>query len=415
MRRIKLSLKKQEQAPSGLKLGLIGGRYKPREQLGRGGAGEVLLAYDSQLERLVAVKRIHLKLGESERRAAFAMDEAKRLAKVQHPGIVTVYDVLVHRREVIMVMEYLSGHTLEAREEPLAIADFGEVARQCLDALGAAHALGMVHLDIKSTNIMLTTLTTGKLQVKLLDFGLAAMIEQPASALLAPGRELRGSVYTIAPEQLERKPVGVRADLYSLGCVLYHALTRREPFQGVSVAGVIEAHLRHEFRPLAERRPDLPPGLCAWVECLMARNPEERPGSAAEALAGLEWLMPVSSELDAAFVESPAAPSGDVPVEEICASERERLLAAFGRTTAVVGTVERVWENKPGTIRFLNFHAVDHDDFSVVLLLRAGHPGLALEFTEALIGKMIRVIGRITDFHGCPQIIVESPSQIAEA
>lgn len=415
MRRIKLSIKKQEPAPSRLKLGLIGGRYKPREEIGRGGAGEVLLAYDSQLERLVAVKRIHLKIGKSEKRAAFAMDEAKRLAKVQHPNIVTVYDVLVHRREVIMVMEYLSGHTLEARGEPLTIAEFGEVARQCLDALVAAHALGLVHLDIKSTNIMLTTLATGRLQVKLLDFGLAAMLDDPASTLLVPGAELRGSVYTIAPEQLERKPVGVRTDLYSLGCVFYHALTRREPFQGVSVAGVIEAHLRHDFRPLTERRPDLPAGLCTWVECLMAREPEERPGSAAEALAGLEWLLPAPGELDGSVAGAPVVVPDEETVEEIRASERERLLAARGKTAAVVGTVERVWDNKPGTIRFLNFEAVDHDDFSVVLLLKGGHPGFAREVTEALIGKVIRVIGRVSDFHGCPQIIVESPSQIGEA
>ncbi len=406
MRRIKLSLKKQEPAHS-LKLGLIGGRYKPREEIGRGGAGEVLLAYDSQLERLVAVKRIHLKVGKSEKRAAFAMDEAKRLAKVQHPNIVTVYDVLVHRREVIMVMEYLSGHTLEAQVEPLTIAEFGEVARQCLDALGAAHALGMVHLDIKSTNIMLTTLATGRLQVKLLDFGLAAMLDDPAATFLVPGAELRGSVYTIAPEQLERKPVGVRTDLYSLGCVFYHALTRREPFQGVSVAGVIDAHLRHDYRPLAERRPDLSAGLCTWVECLMARDPEERPGSAAEALAGLEWLLPASGE--------GSSEASGAPMEEILASERGRLLQALGKTAAVIGKVVRVWDNKPGTIRFLNFEAVDHDDFSVVLLLKAGHPGFAREVTEALVGKPIRVIGRISDFHGCPQIIVENPTQIREA
>jgi serine/threonine protein kinase len=407
MKRIKLSIKKQEPAPSRLKLGLIGGRYKPREQIGRGGAGEVMLAYDTQLERLVAVKRIHLKAGESERRAAIAMDEAKRLAKLQHPNIVTVHDVLVHRREVILVMEYLSGHTLEAREEPLTMTDFGEVARQCLDALVAAHAEGMVHLDIKATNIMLTMLATGRLQVKLLDFGLAAMLENPAATLLLPGAELRGSVYTIAPEQLERKPVGVRTDLYALGCVFYHGLTRREPFQGVSVAGVIEAHLRHEYRPLGERRPDLPPGVCAWVESLMSREPEDRPASAAEALAGLEWLLPSPGEA----AEMPAA---GLLVEEIQASERGRLQVAFGRTVAVSGTVGKVWENGPGTLRFLNFEEVPHDDFSVVLSLKAGLGQTGRALAEALVGRKIRVVGRVTDYHGNPQIVVESPSQIGE-
>lgn len=409
MKRIKLSIKKQEPAPSRLRLGLIGGRYKPREQIGHGGAGEVVLAYDTQLERLVAVKRIHLRVGESERRAAFAMDEARRLAKLQHPNIVTMYDALVHRREVIIVMEYLGGHTLEARREPLTVAEFGSVARQCLDALSAAHAEGMVHLDIKATNIMLTTLATGRLQVKLLDFGLAAMLENPAATLLLPGAELRGSVYTIAPEQLERKPVGVRTDLYSLGCVFYHALTRREPFQGVSVGGVLEAHLRHEYRPLGERRPDLPAGLCAWVECLMSHHPSDRPANAAEALAGLEGLLPSPGAAGENLANFPGA-GEDWPVEEIQASERGRLQVAFGRPVAVSGTVEKVWENGPGTLRFLNFKEVAHDDFAVVLSRQAG-----LALSEALVGRRIRVVGRITDYHGNPQIVVQSPSQIGEA
>jgi serine/threonine protein kinase len=388
------------------KLGIIARRYVPREVLGRGGIGEVLLAYDRQLQRLVAVKRVHLRVGESERRAAFAMEEAKRLARLQHPNIVTVFDVIEHKGDVVMVMEYLSGHTLESLPAPLTLPEFGEVARQCLDALGAAHSLGMVHLDIKSTNIMAIALTTGRLQAKLLDFGLAAMVDQQPSHPPLWGGGLLGSVYTVAPEQLTRKPVDARTDLYSLGCVFYHALSRREPFQGVSVKGVVEAHLRHEFRPLAERRPDLPPALCAWVENLMAFTPRDRPESAGAALAGLESLL--------AVVAPPPPPVGELsgPVEEIPSTDQARLLASLGNRAAVSGEVDRVWENAAGTIRFLNFKTVDHSDFSAVLLLKSGHPEFGRRELDSLIGERIRVTGTLSEFHGSPQIVVVSPDQI---
>lgn len=389
------------------KLGVIARRYVPREVLGRGGVGEVLLAYDRQLQRLVAVKRVHLRIGESEKRAAVVMEEAKRLARLQHPNIVTVFDVREHKGDVVMVMEYLSGHTLESLQVPLSIDEFVEVARQSLDALIAAHALGMVHLDLKSTNIMLIALATGRLQVKLLDFGLAAMIDQLPSQTPLWGGGLLGSVYTVAPEQLERKPVGVRTDLYSLGCVFYHALSRKEPFQGVSVKGVVEAHLRHEFRPLSERRPDLPPAICAWVEGLMSLDPADRPESAAEALSILEGLLAIPPA-----VSYPTDEPLPGHVEEIPSSDQERILAALGTQAAVSGVVDRVWENSTGTIRFLNFKTVEHNDFAAVLLLKAGHPEFARSHLDSLIGEKVRVTGTLSEFHGSPQIVVISPRQI---
>lgn len=387
------------------KLGVIARRYVPREVLGRGGVGEVLLAYDRQLQRLVAVKRVHLRIGESERRVAFAMEEAKRLARLQHPNIVTVFDVIEHKGDVVMVMEYLSGHTLESLPAALTLQEFGEVARQSLDALAAAHSLGMAHLDIKSTNIMAIALTTGRLQVKLLDFGLAAMIDQQPAQPPLWGGGLLGSVYTVAPEQLTRKPVDARTDLYSLGCVFYHALSRREPFQGVSVKGVVDAHLRHEFRPLIERRPDLPPALCAWVEHLMSFAPDDRPESAAAALASLESLL-------AALSQPPAFAESSGPMEEIPSTDQTRLLAAVGSRAAVSGLVDRIWENAAGTIRFLNFKTVDHSDFSAVLLLKSGHPEFGHHELSSLIGRRIRVTGTLSEFHGSPQIVVVSPDQI---
>jgi serine/threonine protein kinase len=387
---------------------VIGGRYALQKELGRGGVGEVFLARDLQLQRMVAVKRVYVQMGEAASRAEFALAEARRLACLQHPNIVTVFDVLDHQGDVHMVMEYLSGLTLEDLEAPLTLEDFLNVARQTLGGLAAAHALGMIHLDIKSTNLMLTWLATGQLQVKLLDFGLATMLEQAARQNEDDG-SVFGSVYTMAPEQLERRPVDVRTDLYSLGCVFYHALTRKDPFRGPTVEAIIDAHLQHDVRPLASRRPDLPPGVSDWVETMMARDPGDRPESAATALS---LLLSSLSGSAAANVRS-SSRTGPDALEEIELPAREKLLAALGKNAAVNGEVERVGENMPGTVRFLNFKTVHHNDFAVILPLKDGHPEFAREKLNELIGKKIRVTGKISEFHGSPQMIVESPAQIA--
>lgn len=378
-----------------------------QKELGRGGVGEVFLARDLQLERMVAVKRVYIEMGAGTQRTEFAIGEARKLALLQHPNIVTVFDVLQHEGDVHMVMEYLSGLTLDDLEAPLTLDDFVNVARQTLGGLAAAHALGMIHLDIKSTNIMLTWLATGQLQVKLLDFGLATMLEQAVRGGEDDG-SVFGSVYTMAPEQLERGPVDVRTDLYSLGCVFYHALTRKDPFRGPTVEAIIDAHLDHDVKPLAGRRPDLPEGVVSWVETMMARHPEDRPESAA---AALKLLVSSLSGSAVNTVRAARRIGGELP--EIRLPAQDELVAALGREVVVNGEVERVGENMPGTVRFLNFKTVHHNDFAVILPLRHGHPEFARDRLNGLVGKTIRVTGKITDFHGSPQMVVDSPAQIA--
>lgn len=404
----KISINIKGRAPSRTENVVIGGRYALQQELGRGGVGEVLLAQDLQLERLVAVKRIHVQMGESAHRAQFAIKEAKQLARLQHPNIVTVFDVLDHGGNVLMVMEYLRGYTLEDLQAPLTLEDFIEVARQSLAGLGAAHALGVIHLDIKSTNLMLVWLATGQLQVKLLDFGLATMMEQATRDDADDEEGVLGSVYTMAPEQLERRPVDVRTDLYSLGCVFYHALTRKDPFRGETVEAIIEAHLQHVFRPLAARRPDLPPALCAWVEQLMARNPDVRPPDAPTALS---LLLATLSGRSGKSLKNLRA-DREAEVGEIHLPDSPALQASLGKVVAVSGTVNRVGENMPGTIRFLNFEAVPHNDFAVILPLKNGHLEFTREKLDALIGKTVCVTGKISEFHGSPQMVIDLPSQI---
>lgn len=133
-------------------------RYRMDREIGRGGAGEVFLAYDQQLERWVAVKRMRVDMGEVAEREEFAIREAKRLARLQHPNVVTVYDLLEQDGDLLLVMEYLAGHNLEDLNEPLTLRDFIEVARQSLVALAAAHGIGMIHMDLKPSNIMVERL-----------------------------------------------------------------------------------------------------------------------------------------------------------------------------------------------------------------------------------------------------------------
>ena len=275
---------------SNIEASVIGGRYVIDRKLGSGGEGAVYLAYDQLLSRHVAIKSMHTG-ADSLSDAAGAFDEAKLLASIQHPNIVTIFDFLPSHENVFVVMEFINGTALDKLDAPMDAGVFYQFARQCLDALGAAHSLGMVHRDIKSANIMVTWTEAGDLRVKLLDFGLAKILTAPSEQTLDHLGALTGSIYFLSPEQLNCQPIDHRTDLYSLGCVFYRALTLQNPFQGAGIPSVIAAHLQHVFTPLTACRPDLPEGLAAWVEQLFAFSLQERPTNAAAALADLERLQ----------------------------------------------------------------------------------------------------------------------------
>ena len=259
------------------------GRYAIDRRIGVGGCGAVYLCHDTVLNRWVAIKRVEPDGGISD-----PFREARQLASLQHQNIVMVYDFFRTDGDVFVVMEYVAGQNLNELTEAMDLEFFTTFAKQCLEGLAAAHAIGMVHRDIKPANIMLAGTPSGGFQTKLLDFGLAKVMSEPSQQTMDHAGAITGSIHTISPEQLSRLPMDHRADLYSLGCVFYKALTMRFPFQGDDVPSLIAAHLQHDFPPLAELRPDLPPGLALWVEKLFAYNQDERPQSAAEALLELE-------------------------------------------------------------------------------------------------------------------------------
>jgi len=263
-------------------------RYEIKDKIGQGGMGVVYRAFDARMNRLVAIKRIIPEGDAATQKEATDQiaKEASALASLQHPHIVTVYDVGADDEGPYVVMELLSGKTLDELVEraPLTWADFRELAMQTQEALIAAQELELVHRDIKPGNVMLTWLPSGKFQVKIVDFGLAALAPDPALQSLEDAESVLGSIFFMSPEHFERGRLDVRTDMYAMGCVYFHALTGTYPFNGDSGHAVMAAHLNHQVTPLQHLRPDLPHWVCDWVMWHINRLPEDRPEDAREAL-----------------------------------------------------------------------------------------------------------------------------------
>ncbi|MFM7180175.1 MAG: protein kinase domain-containing protein [Verrucomicrobiales bacterium] len=264
-------------------------RYQIKAKIGQGGIGAVYRAFDTHLQREVAVKRL-LPPEESE---AFDEDPTKSLFKeahllsaLQHPNVVSVYDVGTDSDGVFVVMELVDGETFDQVVDRglLTEDDFAEMVSQTLEALIAAQDKALVHRDIKPTNLMVKWLPSGKFQFKLLDFGLAKFSPKPSQQTIGLNDAILGSIHFMAPEQFERLPLDGRTDLYAMGCMYYYGLTGRYPFDGDTAAEVMSAHLSHRLTPMLDIRPDLTKRTCDWIMWLMNRDVNQRPVNAQEAL-----------------------------------------------------------------------------------------------------------------------------------
>ncbi|RBP44646.1 serine/threonine protein kinase [Roseimicrobium gellanilyticum] len=269
-------------------------RYKILEELGAGGAGAVYKAYDTQLDRYVAIKRL-LSKEESDKgdsQSGNIKKEAASLATLQHPNVVSVFDLGSDEQGFFMVMELVEGDTLAdwIGAAAMSLPDFNELATQTLEALVSAHSQSVLHRDLKPENIKVRRLPSGRLQVKVLDFGLARMSYGAKKMTEDQKGNILGSIYYMAPEQLNRKPLDGRTDLYSLGCVLYQALSGRRPFEADTVRGVMEAHLQHLVYPLSQIAPNIPQPVSDWVMWLFNLDASHRPTNAQQALNSLRGL-----------------------------------------------------------------------------------------------------------------------------
>lgn len=263
-------------------------RYEIRGKLGQGGLGAVYRAYDKNLNREVAIKRV-LPDGETDdedEATSSLLKEAKALSAIQHPHIVTVYDCGLDEDGPFVVMEILEGRTIEEMvgQGTLVWEDFREVVMQTQEALIAAQDLDLVHRDLKPGNIMVIWLPSGKFQIKLVDFGLAKFSPTPSLQTMDHGHAVFGSIYFMAPEQFERRPLDQRTDMYAMGAIYYYTLTGEYPFDGDTAPQVMAAHLQHKVTPLSEVRPDVPDWACEWVMWHIERDMDNRPANARESL-----------------------------------------------------------------------------------------------------------------------------------
>jgi len=285
-------------------------RYTIKKKIGEGGFGTVFLAYDHRMDREVAIKRVRTFDDQemTQESCRQLLKEASSLASIQHPNILTVFDVGCDKEGPYVVMELVSGCSLDKiiANAPLTFSDFHKLAIQTQEALICAHQVNLLHRDIKPANIMISWLPSGKFQVKLMDFGLSKLSEHPSQQTICQPESVMGSIYFMSPEQFEHTPLDASSDLYSMGCVYYYVLTGTYAFNGETQMDVIQAHINHEVKPLAELRPDLPEWLCAWVMWHINRDPQYRPASAQEALDLFRY------HVDKEKTISPA-PSGALP------------------------------------------------------------------------------------------------------
>lgn len=261
------------------------GRYRVEGLLGRGGMGEVVAAWDERLERPVAVKRIHgLHRESAEARARF-WREARALAALGHPGIVTVYELgETPDGDLFMAMELVRGTPVsDVLRAPWPVGPAWRLARALADALGAAHAAGIIHRDIKPSNLIVEQDGT----VRVLDFGLARRASEGTDDLTRSGLVI-GTPAWMSPEQVRAQPVGPQTDVFAVGILLYRALSGVHPFLRDSSLATAVAVAEAKHTPLSELRPDLPKRLIALVERCLAADPAERPADGRALAAGLD-------------------------------------------------------------------------------------------------------------------------------
>ncbi|GAB7105718.1 hypothetical protein JCM4814A_40320 [Streptomyces phaeofaciens JCM 4814] len=276
---------------------VLRGRYRLDRILGRGAMGHVWQGTDVYLERPVAVKTVAtdlLALPDWRPTALARFErEAKAAAGLDHVNITTVYDAAVTEDVCCLVMQLVDGTTLDnvidgADDGRLLVPAAVAAAAQLCSGLSAAHAVGLVHRDLKPQNVMVR----GSGLVKILDFGLVKVLSDADPRLTMTGETL-GNVSYASPELLTgEKPLDGRSDLYAVGCLLHHMLTGRPPFLSEGPAELVTQHLTAAPPRLADCGVDAPAALQDLLHGLLAKRPEDRPDDATEVYAALAPYLP---------------------------------------------------------------------------------------------------------------------------
>jgi serine/threonine protein kinase len=282
---------------------VVGGKYRVEKILGRGGMGTIYVAEQQPLGRKVALKVLHPTLGDGESDPEFAkrfLLEAATLSKLAHPNIVVVHDygaLTDAHASCFMVMELLDGKTINqvlTDEKRFDAVRALRVAREIARALRAAHDLGVIHRDLKPSNAMLVKGTEGEI-VKVLDFGLVKVLRDDSEELTAEGRFL-GSPRYMSPEQIQRLPMDGRADLYSLGVILYRMLCGEVPFAGEHAVQTLMAHLAQPVPRMEDRTGiKVHPAVEQIVMTLLEKDPNKRYANAEVLIRQIDSVWPLLS------------------------------------------------------------------------------------------------------------------------
>jgi serine/threonine-protein kinase len=331
-----LALHAAEAEPGELRPGMMLGHYQLLERIGSGGMGQVFKAVHPTMQRVVAVKIMAPNLVQDPRARVRFLREVRSAARLSHPNIVIAHDAAEEAGRCFLVMEYVEGcdaaHLL-AQHGPPTVGAACAIVRQAALGLQHAHEQGMIHRDVKPGNLVVAprrppTREGGRPVaipmgwpvdplVKVLDFGLARFQagdpEHPSATALGTPLTREGHVVGtpefMAPEQACNSGLtDIRSDIYSLGCTFYCLLTGRPPFSGPSLLEVMVQHLQSEPPPVTETRPEVPPGIVAVAERMLAKRPEDRyqhPGEVAEALR--PWVA-AATPTPAQAVAAPVQP-----------------------------------------------------------------------------------------------------------
>lgn len=324
------------------------GQYTITAHLGSGGMGEVYLAVDSKLDREVALKFLPQEMAADGDVKARFLQEARAASALNHPNICTIHDIQDHDGRLFIVMEHIDGETLRDKKEKLSISQILEIGAQVADGLGAAHAKGIVHRDIKTENIMVRK--DGIAQI--MDFGLAKL--RGVSRLTKEGSTL-GTVGYMSPEQALGQDADHRTDIFSLGVVLFELLTGHLPFQGAHEAAIMYEIVNVDSPPPSSMSPEIDVELDRIIlECL-EKDPDERHQSAKEVAKDLRRfkrdsgrkrvsrISQVRPPMSMVATQQATAPHETVSARPLGQARRSPLMGVIAAVAVLIAIASVVW------------------------------------------------------------------------
>ncbi len=381
--------------------------YRIARKLGEGGMGVVYKARDTRLDRDVVLKLLRPDVKATAEREHRFLREARSASALNHPGIVTIYDIHHTGSDYVIVMEYVEGTTLSECVGPggLPVERAVNYAMQIADSLAAAHEAGIIHRDLKPGNIMVTP----KGKVKLLDFGLAKRVSAPGgpegataslSTLLTRTGTVMGTLAYMSPEQAAGDEIDIRSDIFSFGVVLYEMLAGRRPFQGDSAVALLREVYSASPPPVASFRTGTPEALDRILVKALAKDREERYQSMAEFARDLDAVArnlaagagPVSVTRSAIEPIRREGPASAPPTSERRRKDSRRRIAAAGVAAlflaAALGyyVTTKSWAPKPGKPFAVTESA------SPLELYRRGREALASPFRKGSVDMAIELL-----------------------